>query len=60
MQDLYEVVVLIARALDMSLDDVVMSKITEYFRDGVKGLRRKHLQAQNERQNHLGTRGGCG
>ena len=49
MQDLYDVVVATARAFSHpSLEDLVMTKITESFMDGLKAMRKKHLLAVNK------------
>ena len=52
MQDLYDLVVATAQAFPSpSLDDLVMTKITETFMDGMKGMRKKYLLAVNKARN---------
>ena len=52
MQDLYDLVVVTALAFpNPSLDDLVMTKITESFMGGMKALRKKHLLAVNKARN---------
>ena len=52
MQDLYDLVVVTALAFpNPSLDDLVMTKITESFMDGMKAMRKKHLLAVNKARN---------
>ena len=58
MQDLYDLVVATALAFqNPSLDDLVMTKITESFMDGMKAMRKKHLLAVNKARNTEGREG---